>query len=191
MSQDDAWIMAQVQQGELALFDLLVSRHRASLIRVAASKLGDRTIAEDIVQETFLAVFAARRSFNPAFSFRTWLWTILLNCCRRHLRKNSNRPMERLPSCDGDLGTSLVAETETGLQKLLALEQGEQLHALLAELPEPQADALRLRFFGGLKFQEIADAMHSSLGGAKQRVRLGLIALAERLSGEEKSDDEL
>ena len=46
---------------------------------------------------------------------------------------------------------------------------------------EPQADALRLRFFGGLKFEELAAAMNSSVSGAKLRVKQGLLRLAELL----------
>jgi sigma-70-like protein len=48
-------------------------------------------------------------------------------------------------------------------------------------LPTAQADALRLRFFGGLKFEEIADAMQCSLGTAKNRVRWGLMRLADHV----------
>jgi RNA polymerase sigma-70 factor (ECF subfamily) len=51
----------------------------------------------------------------------------------------------------------------------------------LARLPAAQADALRLRFFGGLKFQEIADTMPCSLNTAKNRVRDGLARMAEML----------
>ena len=65
--------------------------------------------------------------------------------------------------------------------RLLAKEQSEELESLLARLPEAQADALRLRFFGELKFQEIADAMGCSLATAKNRVRWGLTALSNMM----------
>ncbi len=80
-------------------------------------------------------------------------------------------------------------EQETGLSRLLLLERREQLAALLNDLPEPQGDALRLRFFGGLKFSEIADAMKSSVSGAKRRVQTGLLALAEKLRQDELTDE--
>lgn len=193
MSCDDARIMELVKRGQLAPFDELVSRYRSVLIRVAESKLGDRTLAEDLVQETFLAVYAARESFNPQFSFRTWLWTILLNLCRRHLRRCQRRPRTTaLSQAEGVPGHPAVEdESPSGLDRILAVEQSELLHACLDAMPEPQADALRLRFFGGLKFQEIADAMNCSLNGAKQRVRNGLVALAGRMGGEESIDHEL
>jgi len=61
-------------------------------------------------------------------------------------------------------------------------ERSQLLDSLLAKLPEGQADALRLRFFGGLKFQEIAEAMGCSLSTAKNRVRWGLTKMAEYLA---------
>jgi RNA polymerase sigma-70 factor (ECF subfamily) len=67
---------------------------------------------------------------------------------------------------------------DTPLANLLKIERREQIHELLNRLPDVQADALRLRFFGGLQFAEIAQAMESSLGAAKQRVKTGLMSLA-------------
>jgi RNA polymerase sigma-70 factor (ECF subfamily) len=65
--------------------------------------------------------------------------------------------------------------------ELLAKERAQRLEAMLARLSAVQADALRLRFFGGLKFQEIADAMQCSLNTAKMRVRAGLVRIAQLL----------
>jgi RNA polymerase sigma-70 factor (ECF subfamily) len=157
-----------------------VDEHGDALFRYALLRVRDTATAEDVVQETFLAVFAARHTFNPNFAFRTWLWTILLNLCRRQLKRHQRQPRQ-VPhsqlSATG-LASAEPVEWETGLSRLLHLERKEQLAALLNELPESQGDALRLRFFGGLKFSEIAEAMQSSISGAKRRVQTGLLALA-------------
>ena len=71
--------------------------------------------------------------------------------------------------------------SETALAALLIRERGARLQEFLNELPDTQADAIRLRFFAGLKFEEIAQSMGVSLGGAKLRVRSGLRKLSERL----------
>ena len=180
--------MRLVQNGQLEPFEELVRRYRAPLLRVAASKLGDATAAEDIVQEAFLAVFAACDTFNPAFSFRTWLWTILLNLCKRQLKRRSRQP--GLPPSDAarassQTGLSEPIHHETGLIRALLHERNTRLRELLLTLPEVQSDAVRLRFFGGLKFQEIAEAMGCSLIAAKMRVKNGLLKLAETLRKEE------
>lgn len=193
MAADDAMIMQAVQRGDFDQFDLLVERYRLPLLRVAGSKLGDSTWAEDVVQEAFLAVFAARHTYNPQFAFRTWLWTILLNLCRRQLKRHHNQPRQT-PQSQLSSGSSTrkppePVEWETGLSRLLQSERRERLTMLLNELPEPQGDALRLRFFGELKFAEIAEAMNSSISGAKRRVQTGLLALAEKLKAEEQTDE--
>src|SRR5579872_7215382 len=151
--------MLRVQAGQVALFDVLVQRYRGPLLNVAWSKLGDSTWAEDAVQETLMAAFAARATYNPRFSFRTWIWTILLNLCRRQWQRRETRPREH------SLSYSRISDSrdyhepatcETALAQMLRTEQQQQVHQLLARLPETQADALRLRFFGGLQFAEIA-----------------------------------
>jgi RNA polymerase sigma-70 factor (ECF subfamily) len=190
MDLDDVQIMRRIQAGEIALFDVLVERYRGPLVSVAWSKLGDRAWAEDAVQETFLAAFVSRNSFNPQFAFRTWLWTILLNLCRRHWRRRQSRPGEHSLSGPATelAGYREPATHDTALAQVLRVERLEQVHRLLARLPEVQADALRLRFFGGLQFSEIALAMGSSLSAAKQRVKHGLTALAEFLRENEGVD---
>jgi RNA polymerase sigma-70 factor (ECF subfamily) len=180
---DDVQIMRRVQAGEVELFDLLVERYRGPLLNVAWSKLGDRSWAEDAVQDTLLAAFAARATYNPRFAFRTWVWTILLNLCRRQWQRRKSRPREHsLSAPPVDLaGYREPAADGTAVAGVLRAERREEVHRLLARLPESQADALRLRFFGNLQFSEVAEAMDSSLGAAKQRVKRGLATLAEQL----------
>lgn len=184
MNPDDVQIMQAVQAGQVDMFDLLVQRYRGPLLHVAWSKLGDRNWAEDVVQETFLAAFAARDTYKPAFAFRTWIWTILLNLCRRQWKRRESRPREQplaFRSAD-DAGAPLEPATfDTPLANALLVERREQVHVLLESLPEAQADAMRLRFLGGLQFAEIALAMDSSISAAKQRVKSGLVTLAEQL----------
>ncbi len=180
--------MRRVQAGEVELFDRLVERYRAPLLNVAWSKLGDQTWAEDVVQETFLAAFASRATYKPQFAFRTWIWTILLNLCRRQWQRRAQRPREHSlpqPSTVELPGFREPVTDETAPAVLLRSERRIEVHQLLARLPEVQADALRLRFFGGLQYSEIALAMNSSLGAAKLRVRNGLAALADHLRDDE------
>ena len=177
MSQaTDQYLMMRVLDGQVELFDELVKRHRASMLRAAVSKMRNQATAEDVVQDTFLAAFARRVTFDPQYSFRGWLWTILLNTARTQLTLDRRR-YDRLAEVATNIARPVT--TETGLDLLLRVEQSELLEQFLGELPEAEADALRLRFFGGLQFDEIAQAMAISLNGARKRVCRGL----ERLAG--------
>lgn len=177
-------LLAAIQAGDEDSFAELVRRYERPLWRVARSRLGRDDWADDVVQETFLCVARWLSTYNSCYSFRTWLWTILLNQCHRHLKKRSrwffgtwSQRAEAGPSLE-DVARQLQCG-ETPPERLVAKERAELLDALLRRLPEGQADALRLRFFAGLKFPEIADAMSCSLSTAKNRVKWGLMRLAE------------
>jgi RNA polymerase sigma-70 factor (ECF subfamily) len=182
-NDSDAQLVERVRAGETSSFDELVRRYQAALVRVAASRLGRRDWAEDVVQETFLAAFKSCGTYDPRYNFRTWLWTILLNQCHNHYQRRQRRAAHE-PLAPDNESTRDAAQTSDGqspLATLLAKERSEQLESLLRELTVVQADALRLRFFGGLKFHEIAETMQCSLNTAKNRVRIGLVRMAELL----------
>lgn len=182
----DASLVSAILAGSREAFVLLVERYQAPLRAAARSRLGREDWAEDVVQETFLCLVKWLKSYDPRFSFRTWLWTVLLNQCTRLAQKQARqhaRPLD-LPDTESDFPPSagfLASGEASPVDALLAREFRGNLHALLAQLPQAQADALQLRFFGGLKFQEIAAAMDCSLTTAKTRVKQGLLQLSEWL----------
>ncbi|MBI3837366.1 MAG: RNA polymerase sigma factor [Planctomycetia bacterium] len=182
-TQSDAALIARVRVGETNCFGEIARRYQPALMRVARSRLGRADWAEDVVQETFLAAFKSCGGYDSRFSFRTWLWTILLNQCRGHYQHRLRSvPLEPWPKeCEPTIVSEQGDESGSPLVHLLAKERSAQLESLLGQLSLVQADALRLRFYGGLKFQEIADAMQCSLTSAKNRVRWGLMRMAELL----------
>ncbi len=184
LTESDAALVERVRAGNSECFAELVRRYGSALARVARSRLGRSDWAEDVVQETFLAAFKSCASYNPQYSFRTWLWTILLNQCRGHYqRRMRSVPVEPLGAeCEQTTAHNGAGQPGTSpLGELLAKERTAKLESLLGKLSTVQADALRLRFFGGLKFHEIAEAMPCSLNTAKARVRGGLVRMAELL----------
>jgi len=86
--------------------------------------------------------------------------------------------------------SGLPSVNETPVGQVLKRERSQLLEQHLSDLPSMQADALRLRFFAGLKFHEIADAMGCSLSTAKNRVRCGLTKMGQSLSSYELSTSE-
>lgn len=171
----DGSLIAAALAGDDGAFAQLAQRYQGPLWHVARSRLGDRQLAEDAVQEALLCAFRWLHTYDSKYSFRTWLWTILLNQCTRIAERRSKLRV----ASEADERTAPDSGAEVSpVAQLLARENAAQLHAFLARLPEAQADALRLRFFGELKFEEIAQAMECSVSGAKNRVRLGLTQLA-------------
>ena len=160
-----------------------VETHGRSLGRLCMALLGSQSDAEEAVQETLLSAFKSAHTFNERFSFRTWLWTILLNQCRTQLKRRGRSQVVAWT----DAGDSLPEDDAPRDQQplptamLISRERTEFVERLLARLPDKEADALRLRFFGELKFQEVADAVRCSLATAKNRVKSGLLRMAEMM----------
>jgi RNA polymerase sigma-70 factor (ECF subfamily) len=192
-SPSDGTLIAAVLAGDKERFAELVGRYQGALTRAARSRLGRSDWAEDVVQETFLCAFRWLSGYDSRYSFRTWIWTILFNQIHRHLKKHTRTP--RVNSwCDQTEQNAAEHQRladppgreEAPPEQALAAESSRLLESVLTQLPEPQADALRLRFFGGLKFEEIADAMQCSHSTAKNRVRWGLLKMSALLQADAK-----
>lgn len=183
----DGLLIAASLAGAEDAFAHLVHRYQSPLLKAAHSRLGRRELAEEAVQEAFLCAHRWLHTYDSRYSFRTWLWTILLNQCARHAKREAKHlraAAEPAVANENKPTTNQEARCPRALplDQLLARENSSVLTELLARLPEPQADALRLRFFGGLTFPEIAVAMKCSEPGAKHRVKTGLLKLSEWLT---------
>src|SRR5262245_48852383 len=132
----DGSLIAAALTGDEAAFAQLAQRYQGPLQHAARSRLADRQLAEDAVQEALLNAFRWLHTYDSRYSFRTWLWTILLNQCTRIAQRRS-----KLPNACEESHQEVRAEASP-VELLLARESADRLHALLARLPEAQADAL-------------------------------------------------
>ena len=180
----DGEILAAVLAGDADQYALIVQRYRRALHNLAFSYLGDAQAAEDAVQEAFLNSFRWLHTDDSRYSFRTWLWRILRNVCHRQRAKLRRQPVCSTTLQAGGAGEASPLDSEVpcdALTRLLQAERRETVLRLLEQLSDVQAEAIRLRFFGEMKFQEIADAQGIGLPAAKARVRNGLLQLAKRI----------
>src|SRR6185369_5406289 len=88
-SSPDGVLIAAALEGDEQAFALLVTRYQAALHKAAISRLGRRELAEEALQETFLCAHRWLATYDSQYSFRTWLWTILLNQCSRKAKSES------------------------------------------------------------------------------------------------------
>ncbi|HVJ79954.1 MAG TPA: sigma-70 family RNA polymerase sigma factor [Planctomycetia bacterium] len=171
----DARLMQEVAAGRWDRFTEIVRRHQSGMFRYAASRMGNRTLAEEAVQEALLAAFRGRASFDAGRPFRPWLWRILQRECGRvgaaELKHRQDAPAAEINRIAGPLEAAVAADERA------------KLAALLLELPEEQAESLRLRFFSDLGYDEIGAVQGVPAATAKSRIRYGLAKLSERLSG--------
>lgn len=88
---DEAGLVARVQAGDAAAFEVLMRRHNRRLYRTARSLLRDAADAEDAVQEAYLAAYRSLAAFRGDASLATWLTRIVVNECMARLRRQSRR----------------------------------------------------------------------------------------------------
>lgn len=170
----DVRLMLRYRDGDAAAFDALYSRHRDGLYRYLLGLCLDAATAEDLFQDAWGRLIAARHRYRPTARFSTYLYRIAHNCFVDHYRRRRSRGREE------DADTAMLAaqdsapdrETERALART-------RLQRLLAELPAEQRDAFLLREEGGLSVAEIAAATGVGAETAKSRLRYAYRKLRE------------
>src|SRR5688572_11278534 len=120
----DGTLIAGALAGDRESFAALVERYEGPLLRLAKSRLGRLDWAEDAVQETFLCAFKWLSGYDSRYSFRTWLWTILLNQCTRQYQRRTRQPT----ADDTHQSARLLSLEASPAESLLAKERAEQLY---------------------------------------------------------------
>jgi RNA polymerase sigma-70 factor, ECF subfamily len=176
---EDVELVQRIRKGEEEALQQLHRRYAPLVFHLACRSL-DRAAAEEIVQDTFLAVWRRAGDFDPARgSFRTWLLSIGHHRMLDELRSRSRRPQA---SGEQLLDPAILSAEEPHPDETLWLEyQRDAVSEALAALPEPQRAALRLAFFADLTHEEVAKALKVPLGTAKTRIRTGLKLLERHL----------
>lgn len=151
---DDTATIAAVLNGDVQAFATIIHRYEPALLRLAISRLRNRQVAEELVQDAFLSAYKSLHTYNPQYQFRTWLWTIQLNKLHQHRLTVSRHspPANPLPANSRNLRGCANEDDASPADRALLEERDAELHRLLEHLPEVQADSLRLRFFGELPF---------------------------------------
>jgi RNA polymerase sigma factor (sigma-70 family) len=167
-----ASLLAKTGRGDLAAFGALHAASAASLLRRAMRIVGNRESAEDVLQESYIAIWREAARFDAARAApMTWMAAIVRNKAIDVLRANPYRDV--LMSID-DGGAALVLDSGAGPCETAELRQSAILigHGL-AGLKQIHRDAIELSFFHELSHGEIAQEMAIPLGTVKTWIRRG------------------
>ncbi len=176
MRSDEA-LMEEVGQGSILAFQALYDRHHRAVYTFLLRSLGQRQLAEDLLQETFLRVFAHREDYRPTSAFRPWLFTIARNLLIDQLRQRGRRP-----ELEGVEDLEVLANPgATPLQETEARELGERLQAAVLGLPLSQREVLLLSRFSGLSHAEIAELLGTSITAVRVTLHRALRRLRDFL----------
>lgn len=169
MADED--LMGLVEGGDSGAFAGLYDRHGRAAYSLAYRMAGERQAAEDLVQDAFLDVWRAARSYRAdRGSVRTWVLSIVHNRGIDQLRSAASRRRVQ----DRVEATASIAQPSEAFSEAWRNSQRSQVHEALKVLPAEQLQVLELAYFSGYTHTEIADLLGLPLGTVKGRMRLGL-----------------
>jgi RNA polymerase sigma-70 factor, ECF subfamily len=172
----DENLVAAVAGGDEAALAELYDRYSRPAYALAVRILRDPALAQDALQDAFLAVWRTAAAFDPGrASAQTWLLTLVhrraVDVVRREERRRTDPLPEQLPqSLEGG------ADEEADLR-----ERRRRVQAALARLADDQRQALELAYYGGLSQSELAERLGVPLGTIKSRMYVALGKLRELL----------
>jgi RNA polymerase sigma factor (sigma-70 family) len=185
--QSDERLVALTRRGNQAAYEALVARYQARLLAFCRHMLGSREDAEDVLQEVFAAAFNAMIADERPLNVRPWLYRIARNRSLNHLRRVQAIGVDSMD----------IHLSENGASTADKVHRREEFRLLVQDvqgLPESQRTALLLREIDALSYEQIAEAMETTVPSVKSllvraRVSLAEAAEARRLTCDEVRDE--
>jgi len=188
---DDRELVRRCKEGSEAGYAELVRRHRQRLLNLAYRLTADQDVAEDVVQEAFLAAFRGMERFEPQPALAPWLNTITVRLAVRHATRRSQLPRSidnhwsQSVAGDGGSASELYLATDPSTDPAAASERAElrrELQDAISELPSKERAAVVLRLVMGLEYAEAAQTMDVPLNTYKSHLLRGTRRLREALA---------
>ncbi len=170
--QGDERLIAMARAGNPGAFEAIVDRYQGRLLGFCRQMLHSTEDAEDVLQEVFVNAYRAMLADEREINLRPWLYRIARNRCLNHLRK---------PTADAQESMDMVPTVEAAstAEKVHNREEFRQLLTDVGKLPETQRSALLLREMDAMSYEEIAQAMETSVPSVKSLLVRARISLAE------------
>jgi RNA polymerase sigma factor (sigma-70 family) len=170
--QSDERLIAMVRRGNHHAFEALVARYQARLLAFCRHMLSSKEDAEDVLQEVFAAAFNAVLADDRPINVRPWLYRIARNRSLNHLRRTQAVGVD-------SMDIHLSENGQTTADKVHRREEFRLLIADVQELPETQRTALLLREIDALSYEQIAEAMETTVPSVKSLLVRARVSLAE------------
>jgi RNA polymerase sigma factor (sigma-70 family) len=170
--QSDERLIAMIRRGNHHAFEALVARYQSRLLAFCRHMLSSREDAEDVLQEVFAAAFNAILADRREINVRPWLYRIARNRALNHLRRAQAIGVDSMDVHLSEHGLSTA-------DKVHKREDFRQLMSDVGELPETQRTALLLREIDALSYDQIAEAMETTIPSVKSLLVRARVSLAE------------
>jgi RNA polymerase sigma-70 factor (ECF subfamily) len=169
----DEELMPWIAKKDPEAFEVFYDRHGGAGYSLAYRILGDRSAAEDCLQEAFISIWRSGARFDRTRgSVRSWTLSIVRNRAIDSLRSKAGKAPKL--TFDDDAILEARAADEHVEAEVLAAETADEVRGALSQLPGDQSKVIELAYFGGFSQSEIAGMLNVPLGTVKGRMRLGL-----------------
>jgi RNA polymerase sigma-70 factor (ECF subfamily) len=184
MDETDEALMAAYVAGDRRAFERLFARMAPRIHGFFVRCFGDRVIADELLQMTFLKLHQVRASYRAGAAVRPWLFTIAASVrgdeLRRRYRRNESLDEDRLERADASDAIDRAREADRAGD---LSERAEAVRAALAKLPDSQRVVVTMHRYEGMTFGEIARALGTSEGGVRVRAFRAYETLRAELKG--------
>lgn len=169
----DQDLVARVQRGDTAAFDLLVRKYQHRVAAVISRYVRDWSEVQDVVQDTFIRAYRAIGGFRGDAQFSTWLHRIAVNTAKNHLAAHGRRPPgEDIEIEDAEQFESglRLRDNDTPERELMRQQLEQTVLAAVEALPPDLREAITLREVEGMSYEEIAERMGCPIGTVRSRI---------------------
>lgn len=179
-STDDATLMQAWTAGDAGAFGTLYARHKGALYRFLLRTMKDRALADELFQETWSRVIAARARYRPEAKFSTWLLQIAHNLAIDSFRRS--RPQADAEETEAVLAMQAAPEREQPEHALSDFEWRRRMQRAIESLPDEQRTAFVLRMENELSVEDIAAVTGVGRETAKSRLRYAMARIRDRMA---------
>jgi len=165
------------------LLDRLIEQYQHRLLRYLICLAGNRDLAEDLFQETWIRVLERGHQYDGRREFSAWLYAVARNLTIDYLRRRNPASLDALMDNEEHAPFEPAAAGPAAWEVVQQHEQAERIDAALVGIPAEYREAVVLRFQEGMALQEIAQVTGAGLGTVKSRLYRGLDMLMSRLKG--------
>lgn len=182
MDQSDEELMRAHQAGHREAFQMLFQRYKTRVFRFCIGLVGNRADSEEIAADVFVAVLDAPGAFDPARKFSTWLYAIARNKCVSRIRERT-RLVLRTPWSSHDDPEDPPPEipdpADPAWERLSQRDLATYVQRAINRLPDEQKEALILRQYHDMSYDDISEVLHCSMA----KVKILLFRAKEQLRG--------
>jgi len=183
MESEASAIARGLRRRDPDLLDRLIEQYQHRLLRYLVYLVGNRELAEDLFQETWIRVLERGYQYDGKHEFSTWLYAVARNLSIDYLRRKSPVSLEGLMDDEEHAPLEPADQRPLAWEVVAQHEQAERISAALVSIPAGYRETVVLRFQEGLALEEIATVTGVRLGTVKSRLYRGLSMLMSRLQG--------